>query len=50
MFDDSIVMVAEADERLRGFLAAQLEALEPDELRVLEEAAAILERLLDGAR
>src|SRR5919199_567047 len=36
--------------RKTAYLAAQLEALEPDELRVLEEAAAILERLLDGAR
>src|SRR5919199_1965613 len=36
--------------RKTAYLAAQLEALEPDELRLLEQAAAILERLLDGAR
>ena len=36
--------------RKNAYLAAQLEALEPDELRVLERAAAILERLLDGTR
>ena len=36
--------------RKTAYLAAQLEGLEPDELRVLEQAAAIMERLLDGAR
>jgi DNA-binding MarR family transcriptional regulator len=36
--------------RKTAYLAAQLEALEPDELGLLDEAAAILERLLDGPR
>jgi DNA-binding MarR family transcriptional regulator len=43
------VRLQQSRTRKTAYLAAQLEALEPDELRVLERAAAILERLLDGA-
>ena len=52
-----IAMTAAGSARLRSirtrrnaYLARRLDGLAPEELRTLEEAAAILERMLDGER